>query len=594
VTFANDLQASLEKHAPAGTPADLRPSSLAEFMEHDVVTDNGPWSLDGHEPFAEILGLMDSIFRRPLRDTEVALLKAEQIGATTSLGLGPALNLAADLGRNVGYFLPTDLFARKIGRTRLKNILKKSPRLSALMRAERAGSDSGELPVNQATIKEFDGKFLYILGLETMIGAISTPLDVLLNDEVDLLPAENLEWAQGRIAHSDLRASIYFSAGYAPGAGIDMRFQEGTQHKWLVDCSQRKCLKAMCLEEIFPDCIGRNPAPHGDEYTRICPKCGTPLDYVKNGRWVATYPQRAKQRKHSYRLSSLAMSAMSADYIMNRWQKCRTKSQKAKFRCSVLAIPDAGAMQPFSDVEINRMQSGEVKTLRQDHGSLQRFAGVDAGDLYHFVCYERLPNSNPHLVWVEEIDSDVALDKISTLIRRLGVVQLVHDKKPHTTVARALAYRFPRIVSLQDFQNGSVLKVVDEEHEKKKYRCVKVDRDESLDETTSDFTSEHFLRIPDLESNPVMAIFATHLKNLRKERSIDAKGRVIDTYLKGVANHCGMALNSARIAEAIAPASMKFSFTPIDSRSTNTTERFGSSGNGRRVMRNLKRSLMHG
>lgn|GEM_PF-943661 len=590
VSFADDLQASLEKHAPKGTPADLRPSSLREFMEKDVVTDVGLWSLDGHEPFAEILGLMDSIFRRPLRDTELSLLKAEQIGATTSLGLGPALNLAADLGRNVGYFLPTDLFARKIGRTRLKNILRKSPRLSAIMKAERDASDGDGLPVNQATVKEFDGKFLYVLGLESMMGAISTPLDVLLNDEVDLLPAENLEWAQGRIAHSDLRASIYFSAGYAPGAGIDLRFQDGSQHKWLVDCSRRSCLKRICLEEVFPDCIGPNPARSGDTYVRICPKCKTPLDIVKNGRWVASFPQREKQRKFSYRLSALAMGAMSADYMMSRWSKCRTKSQKAKFRCSVLAIPDAGAMQPFSDVEINRMQSGECALLRYGRGSLPRFAGVDAGDLYHFVCYERRPNGDPYLVWVEEIDSDVALDRISTLIGKLGIVQLVIDKKPHTTIARALAYRFPRIVALQDFLNGSVLKVADEEHEKKKYRCVKVDRDESLEETTSGFTSEYFLRIPDLETAPVMVIFAEHLKNLRKERSLDKKFRVIDTYLGGVANHCGMALNSARIAEEIGGSAMPFSYTPI---AKNSRPLVGTQI-PRGSMRRVKGSLMHG
>jgi hypothetical protein len=249
---------------------------------------------------------------------------------------------------------------------------------------------------------------------------------------------------------------------------------------------------------------------------------------------------------------------------MSRWLKCRTKSQKAKFRCSVLAIPDAGAMQPVSDVELNRMQSGEVKLLRQDRGALPRFAGLDTGDYCHFVCYERMPNGNPHLVWAEEIDVDVALDRITTLIGTLGVAQLVVDKKPQTMLARGLAYRFPQIVALQDFANGSPLQVVDEEHEKKKFRCVKVDRDESLDEMTSDFTDkEHFLRIPDVESDPILAIFATQLKNLRKERTIDAKGRAIDRYLKGVANHFGMALNSAHKAEKIAPASMTFSFTPI-------------------------------
>lgn len=278
------------------------------------------------------------------------------------------------------------------------------------------------------------------------------------------------------------------------------------------------------------------------------------------------------------------MGAMSADYIIDRWQKCRTKLQKAKFRCSVLAIPDAGAMQPFSDVEINRMQSGEVKLLRQDYGSLPRFAGIDAGDLYHFVCYERRQNGDPHLVYVEEFDSDNAVARTSELIRKLGVVSLVGDKKPHTNTLRALAYRFPKLVTLQDFMTGSPLKVVEEIHQSKKYNCVKVDRDESLDEMTSDFTSDQFLRIPHIETADVLATFASHLKNLTKERTVDGKGRVIDMYRKGVANHFGMALNSARLAEQISAGLQPFSFTPIEASRTES----------RSSIRNLKRSMLSG
>lgn len=565
--FLTDLVSELRPQADA-SKARTAPSSLQIFLEEEIRTDTGVWSLEGHEPFAEILRVLDDSIRKPVRDREISLLKAEQIGATTTIGLGPALHLAADLGRNVGYFLPTDKFAQKFGRTRLKRAIAKSKYLSDRMK------DVGD-PVNQATVKEFDGKFLYILGLESMIGAISTPLDVLLNDEVDLLPAENLEWSRGRVAHSDLRASIYFSAGYSPGAGIDLRYQNGSQHKWLVDCSNRGCRrKGICLEETFPECIGPNPAPHGDRYTRICPDCKWPLEIVRKGAWVATHPQRAKDRKFSYRLSSLAIGAMSADHIIKRWFDCRTKSQKAKFRCSVLAIPDAGAMQPFSDVELNHMQSGEVKRLRQDRGDRPRYAGLDTGDMCHVLVYERMANGHPHLVWAEEIDSDVAFERVSTLIGNLGIVQLVPDKKPLTNLARALAYRFPRIVALQDFMNGSVLKVVEEEHEKKTYRCAKVDRDESLDEMTSDFTDkEKFLRIPDVESSPVLATFATHLKNLRKERSMDAKGRAIDTYIKGVPNHFGMALNSARIAEMIAPDLLPFEYTRASSSKTQGLKR---------------------
>jgi hypothetical protein len=578
IDVLDSLETAIEHALPAAQEARAaRPSSLQRFLEEDVVTDNGPWSLAGHEPYHEILDTLTRIFVKRERDTTFSFLKAEQIAATTTIGLGVGLWAPSDLRMNVGYFLPTDVFAHKFGRTRLKNTIAKSEYLRSRAKDKDA--------VNQATLKEFEGKYLYILGLEEMTNAISIPMDVLINDEVDLLPQDNLEWSEGRISHSDVRVQLFFSAGYAPGAGIDLRYQDGSQHKYVIDCMNRSCRrKAICLEENFPECVGTIRG----EWARVCPDCKKPLDIVKNGRWVATFPQRIKQKKLSYRLSQLSVGAIDLNGVMRRWEKAsKKKSKLARFRCSVLALPDAGALQPISDVELNRMQSGDVKHLRCGRGEFPRFAGVDAGDTFHFVCYERLPNGQPHLVWVEEIDSDKALERISTLIGVLGIAQLVPDKKPLTTIARGLAYRFPDIVALQDFQNSSPLKVVEEEHERKTYRCVKVDRDESLDETTSDFTDQqNFLRIPDIESDPVLAVFASHLKNLRKERTMDKKGRPLDMYLKGVSNHCGMALNSARIAEEIAPSLLPFSFTPI--------RRAGTGVLSRAYTRNLKRSVFGG
>lgn len=569
--FARELAASLQKHAPKAGVA--RPLTLQRFLEQDIRHDKGPWSIDGHEPFQAILDLVDRVIAKKQSDTEISLLKAEQIGATT-IGLGLAAHLPADLKKNVGYFLPTKTFAHVFGRSRLRRMIAGSQYLSGLM-LDRAA-------VNQSMVKEFDGAFLYLLGLESMMGAISVPLDFLIYDEVDMLPAENLEWSQGRVAHSDLRVSFFFSAGYSPGAGIDSRFQAGTQHKYLVRC--RSCRRRdICLEESFPDCIAKVRG----RWTRVCPTCGAELDVVRDGKWVATYPQREKERRFSFRLSALAMPAMPADFIMARWEKAKKKkSELAKFRCAVLAIPDAGAMQPITDAELRQMETPGVVLRVAQEGPV--YAGLDTGDLCHFYAFRRV-NGRPRLAWIETIDSDHALERVSTLIGGLGVAQLIVDKKPQTVLARALAYRFPRIVSLQDFRDGSPLAVVEEEHQGHVYRCAKVDRDESLDELTSEITSAAGLQIPSEESLPAQLVetfteMRTHLKNLRKERTIDAKGRAVDKYVKGVENHYGMAANSARLAELVAPVVMPFEYTPIETRREAT----------RSQARSLRRSLLSG
>lgn len=534
----------------ADTPAEARPASLREFLETDVITETGAWQLAGHEPLGEIVELIDRVIREKQAGAEISVLAAEQVGKTM-IAVGTAFRLVSDQRRNVGYFLPTDKFAHKFGRTRLKRIISRSPYLSARLRDQEA--------VNQATLKEFDGRFLYVLGLESMLGAISLPLDGLVYDEVDHLPAENLEWSQGRVAHSDLRFTLNVSAGYMPGGGIDQRWQDGTMHKFMVRCSAKSCRSDVNLEESFPACVAKVRG----KWTRICPECQAPLELAR-GRWVATYPERAKQKRWSFRVPSLIIPARDLEHTMKRWEKAkRKKTQLAKFRCAELAMPDAGAMQPVTDAELARMQDRK-HVLRLTRGDRPRFAGMDTGDLCHFWCQERDAHGRPVLVWLEEIDSDVAAERVPELCAQLGVASMVIDKKPLTTVARAIAYKLGNLVALQDFVDAAEMKVVDELHEGKPYRCVKVHRDESLDDFTTEITSEiKGLVIPELESADVLERFAQHLKALRKERTVDAKGRALDKYVRAVPNHFGMAGNSARIAELIAPRFLPFEYTPI-------------------------------
>jgi hypothetical protein len=421
--------------------------------------------------------------------------------------------------------------------------------------------------VDQATVKECDGHFLLVLGLESMLGAISWPMDSLINDEVDLLPVENKEWAEGRVAASDLRFTLNISAGYAPGAGIDRCYQEGTQSRWFVRCGS--CRKESCLEEQFPKCVQKDAR---GRWQRVCPVCGAAID-PDNGRFVTTYPERAKEGNYSFRISSLSIGARDINHIMKRWLKAATsRSKKAKFDCAERAIPNAGALQPITEAEIARMRQRYVMEL--GGGTLPRYAGVDAGDIFHLLVCEYPDQQRPRVVWAEAIDSDDAEKILPERIRQLGIVSMVIDKKPQTKIARAVAYPFTNIVALQDFKNGSVLVVEEEEHQKKKYRCVKVDRTESLDETTSAATDELFpLAIPDKAylteaQAELISEVEAHFQNLRKERTTDGNGRQVDTYVgAGIANHFGMCLNSLRIAKEIAPLHIKISAPrPLPSR----------------------------
>jgi hypothetical protein len=541
--------------------------TLLSFLESEVMTDKGPWTRLGHEPLQFIADLVSQVITKPTRDAEIIGLKAAQIGWST-LALAIAFFLSSCRSLNVGYFLPTDKFAERFGQTRADKMIKSSPFLRDSM---KEGSTQG---VHQKGLKEFRGSYFYLLGLESIANATSIPMDALIYDEVDLLDEENATWSEDRVAHSALRLKMYLSVGMFPGAGIDERYQTGTQHRYAVSC-ERCGKRDQILEDLFPESM----LVIDGKAERVCSKCHRPLD-LTNGRWIAEQPSREKDGRYSFRLSALSMSSIDGDYIWNRYKRAsRKKAWLAKFNCSVLALPDAGAMMPITDAEIRQMQRNDV-VLRLSSGTgAPRYAGVDVGDICHFWAHELLPapegeERRRRLVWLEEIDSDDLVERLAALIKKLDIRRLVIDKKPHTASARRLAYLFPRIVVLQDFAAGE-LRVVDEVHEGKKYKCLKVDRDDSLNQFCSEITDpDSGLLIPQ-EDSEVMHLLARHLKKLRKQRITDARGNEIDAFVRGVENHLGMAGNSARLAEVISPKNVRFDFEAAD-RAVWSSEAIGS------------------
>jgi len=584
MSFLADFEKDLRASMPVGGDPKARPSTIQRFLEEDIVGDRGAWTLTGHEPFAGILALLDDILTKRRKDIEISILKAEQVGASITL-LGLATHLVADRGLDVGYFLPTNNFASEFGGTRLKRMIARSEYLRSLMEDKEA--------TNRAVIKQMGAHFLYLLGLESRLGAISKPLDALLNDEVDELPVENLEWAQGRLTHSDLRLRINFSAGYTPGGGIDQLWQNGSQHRFLVDCQAKKCRrKGICLEETFAEATQKSAIPQCVAEIRghwriVCPSCSSPID-VSGGYWQATYPEKAAKGIYSFRISALSVGAIDLDGLMKRYveKALRKRSEMAKFRSAVLGIPDGGALQPITDAVLAEMREPYSLSAHGTSGR-PRFAGLDlGGDLCHFLVFERDDARRPRLVWLEEIPSDLVRQVVVQRCSALGVVGGVFDKKPLVTDARAIVYALGQKGALIDFVESSDLRIEEESPEEpkgstrrdlshvRKYRCVKINRDESLDEFTAamiERTEEgafRGLRIPDKErlgrdQADVITTFERHMKNLRKERDLDAKGRAIHRYAKAVENHFGMAGNYAFIAELIARPSLPFEFTPV-------------------------------
>ncbi|MCY3822326.1 MAG: phage terminase large subunit family protein [Nitrospinae bacterium] len=320
---------------------------LARFLTSEMSTDNGAFTFAGREALLEPAAALDEVLGKRAPDRTVSVLKGAQVGMTT-LAIGFALYCVIVHRLNVGYFLPDQDFADRFDQTRVRPALKRKG-LASLM---REGNYKGASPKG---LKEFPGRggsrFLYILGLRDIGNAISIPLDVLIRDEVDDLPPENLKWSNDRIDASPLALTLNLAVGRTPGAGIHAIYEGGDQRSWRVICPA--CRAESVLEENWPQILSGNAL--------VCPDCSGSLDRGA-GRWVAA---RVRPRHRSYRLSQLAVSTVRLERIKAKWAAARLPSEKARFCCSTLAIPDAGDTQPISRELLRKLRDAAPYRLAE-------------------------------------------------------------------------------------------------------------------------------------------------------------------------------------------------------------------------------------
>lgn len=562
--LAHELRAADAENEASNSANEVRGLSLREFLELEVHTDNGRWSVEGHEPLGEVVETIDRLIRSGVPDARVTTIKGEQIGFTT-LALAVPVWAAVEHGYNGGYFLPDDEFAKEWGLAKLSPIINESEYLA------RIASDGD---VERGTLKQFRDKYVYLLGLAKLKGATSRPMDLQVSDEVDLTSQAVRKWKTGRMRHSKLRFELDFSAPYAANSGIDKRFSEGSQRRWLVDCDHCEN-REICLEEAFPECMRRI----GDEWQRVCPACKTPID-VTAGRFVARYPERETESEPhiSFRISALAIAAIEGNAIMKAYHDAVASGDPedfAIFNRSVRAMADAGAMQPITDVVLRKMERPYV--LKLTRGEHPIFFGIDLGKSCWFWAEEWIASEmRPKLIYAERMHSSSWEERTRELILELQPRFGVSDMMPLFDSSQRLASEFRQSLALLQFDNGKDLALTEQliaddsvgsahrdEDLTPKFWLAKIDRNRLLDRWCAEAThAQRGLIIPD-ERTPIMNDVREHLKKIQKVADKDARGNEVHYFIDKVDNHLGMAAASAMVARLIAPSVLPFAVTVL-------------------------------
>lgn len=503
--------------------------SFAEYCrQHVILDDLSPYDVYNRPFMREIV---ESIFKHP----NVVTSKGAQTGFST-LYLAHAMYMVDVLGANLIYYLPTDRLATRFGQTRFDPYVARSKYLQSRL----IGTD-------QAGLKQMGTHFFYMLGLHGKGGAISIPADEILFDEVALINRENMDLAQDRILASKLGWQRYFSAPLFEEDGIDELYRQSDMRKWLVKCEG--CNKYSIVEEEFPDNIRETKEAGKTKIQIICPKCMKPLD-VAQGEWVPEHPERSDDCL-GYRAPQLIIPDARLDLIWNRWKRAQGKPNKlALVRRSALGIADSGNMQPINSTTLELVEAAGDYYF-QDSCSEICGIGIDMGDAAHIAVIAPYKNDGFRLIAAWHMDVEDLLEFIPHLEEVYNAGALSIDAMPYKTESK-------RVVRILQQATGYIqyfkqtYKETTEGEDDKQVNVIQVDRDESLDETTSLFASnppEALLFKPrNTDEEKTLEEVKRHLKKLLKEEVVGADGNKRIQYKKNVDNHYGMAINSARIA----------------------------------------------
>ncbi|UCH11171.1 MAG: phage terminase large subunit family protein [Fidelibacterota bacterium] len=524
------IQRACMRPARSGQESGEGRMDFRDFLKTHIRTDEGTYGFERHGPLKEIAQRLPEV-------PELWVLKGAQVGLST-LVIGWCLYLARIRGYNVGYALPTKIFARRFLKTRFREVTASSAHLK---RTVRTTENIGLMAVAEyGEERKQRTAYLYMLGMENISDAISIPLDALAFDEVDVLNQENMAWADDRIAASRFGQRLYFSVGMHPGLGIDAGYERTTQQVWVVRCPA--CRKDdQVLEELFPACVKRVDG----KWQRICVGCGRPLDIQQAGRWVARHPGRDIE---GYRVPQLIIPGVSLGYIMGRWARAQQRrSLLAKFRSSTLALPDAGERQRITAERL----TGVLADYPMKNQAEWTVGGADVGDTCH-VAFADLTGERLRFVRLEAVSSDRMVAEMSGMITAMGCRCFVIDAKPFRSEVRRLARRHPEVVVLQYFKDQG-FGTGTETHEGYTYRTVSEAREDSLDSYCDLFDPERegvlfprYLGGGDLMDSEVAA---HHLKGSQKVDQMDQRlGKSVPRFRKGVDNHYLMACNNARKA----------------------------------------------
>jgi hypothetical protein len=466
----------------------------------------------------ELFPSLRELYTDGVEHPELVVMKATQVGASAWL---VRLSIwLADLGKTMLYVFPTEEQLRMF----------QNARIAPLFRGPYLAKRVRNASVSNASQRQIGDGWLNLRGAQTVAGLESIDADGIAIDEYDLIPPDAIPTAERRIS-APTSMGLIRRIGWPSidDYGIARQYNLSDRRRWFVKCPG-------CRERQFIRFHSRR-ASQGDEegdglpnatsayvdctsgFLR-CGKCEKPIapETMRNGEWVAEFPDRDLRGYHIHRLLAPGISLRR---IIEASKKSSPSEKQAFYN------RDLGEPYSPKDGRLSRQAIAAAVSAGGNYlqgpwdagyaGDGLVTMGIDsasARDLHVRISLYTPDLSSKRALFIGAVDS---FDTLAQLMQIYNVRMAAIDHLPDGRLARAFAEQFYGRAYYVHFlpQSSSQPWTFDPEE-----RSAAIRRTEAIDETLTLIRAARNHLPTDRPAN-----YVEHLRNVVRFHGRDDLGK---------------------------------------------------------------------
>lgn len=415
-------------------------------------------------------------------------LKSAQVGMSVASIL-KSIWLCQFYGVNIGYVLPSQNIIKDFVTPKVDPLITSNPAITKLISRD------------SVSLKQIGERFLYFRGAFSDREAIAISLDVLVLDELDRMPNQNvINTYDSRLQASDYGWRWRLSNPSVPGYGVHELYQYSDQRHWFVQCTHCNHNVWMAWEESDDN----NHYVDQEQQIYACGKCGKEITDRdrRNGEWVAKWASKSDFR-HGYWMSQLMAPWVTARRIIEQ----ERESSAEFFHNFVLG-------QPY-----------QAADLLIDRDSILKANHPREPILRHVVMGSDI--GKPHWYWLATPDGFFKCgqakdwDELEYLFNFYQCEAWVMDSMPEFTQVAKMMRKYPgKAFACQFNKDRAAIGIIRwQEADKRGY--VYVDRTKVIDRIVTEINNQD---IQFLQKPQELELFIAHASNMYRTVETDTKG----------------------------------------------------------------------